>query len=838
MRRYFRRLMPLELLAGELAYSLRILRKNGGVTFVAVVMLALGIGANTAIFSVADPLLFRALPVRNPHDLVLFRMRVPNLPDIDYVPFLLFDQVRTEGRALTGIFATVAPPTHTLLTVEGESAAGRIRTEWVSGAYFETLGVDAVAGRVFLEQEDRASGEPVAVISHGLWQRRFAGTTQAIGQAVSLTIPALGYKSFTIIGVAPPNFHGVNVDFNTDVWLPLHHRPGFGGPGTESFGLLPVQMMGRLQSNSSLPQAQAELDVVYSQIASLLPDHYRTGAVHVDSGHSGFSVLRSEYRRPLLILAVATGIVLTIACTNVAALLLALGAARRKELGIRLAMGAVPSRVVGQLMTESLILAVLGGLLGVVVGGGAQLLVGYLPPESGFMPKVGADLRVLGFTSAVSFLSVLVFGLVPAMRATRLNLDSVLKGRTGTNGSSLMRWNRLILVGQVAFSLLLILGAGLFLRTFHNLRDLERGFGTEDTVQFAVRPRGDEFTADPGERFASGLANLPGIDAATNYFFRGPLVNRIRMTPIQVEGYVPAPHESLMASVWPVGPRFFETLAVSLHRGRDFREADLAREPDPFSKFKGDPVQTPDSESAVGVISRNMAEDLFGDRNPIGRKVRVGSTEIEVIGVAEDARYGLLVERPPWVLYRLNYTRAVYANLFAVRTKESLATLAPALQDLVDEINPGFYVTDLQSLGQLLESTLVRERFMARLASLFGLLALFMVSIGIYGQVAYGVAQRRSELGIRMALGAPAANVLALLAQEMFLVLATGILLGLLAALATTHLVSSLLFGLTPMDPSTIAFSITVLLTAALAASLRPALQAARTDPMVVLRHQ
>ena len=411
------------------------------------------------------------------------------------------------------------------------------------------------------------------------------------------------------------------------------------------------------------------------------------------------------------------------------------------------------------------------------------------------------------------------------MRATRLNLDSVLKGRTGTNGSSLMRWNRLILVGQVAFSLLLILGAGLFLRTFHNLRDLERGFGTEDTVQFAVRPRGDELNADPGERFVSGLANLPGIDAATNYFFRGPLGNSIRMTPIQVEGYVPAPHESLMASVWRVGPRFFETLAVSLHRGRDFREADLAREPDPFSKYKGDPVQTPDSESAVGVISRNMAEDLFGDRNPIGRKVRVGSTEIEVIGVAEDARYGLLVERPPWVLYRLNYTRAVYANLFAVRTKESLATLAPALQDLVDEIDPGYYVTDLQSLGQLLESTLVRERFMARLASLFGLLALFMVSIGIYGQVAYGVAQRRSELGIRMALGAPAANVLALLAQEMFLVLATGILLGLLAALATTHLVSSLLFGLTPMDPSTIAFSITVLLIAALAASLRPALQ-------------
>ena len=837
--------MWLDRLSQDVRYAVRSLRNSPGFTAIAVLTLALGIGANTALFGVVDPLILKELPVDSPDRLVLFRDGAPDSPGTNHVSYSFFDRLRAEGTVLGAVFG-ISEQTATEMDFEGESDPELVRPGWVSGSYFKTLGVDAVAGRVLDDGDDRSEAERVAVISHGLWQRRFGGDPQIVGKTVSFR----GVMVFTIIGVAQPDFYGVNADFNRDIWLPFEHLPGFSVMRQNAIGqAMPTRVMGRLRPGWSLEQAQAEATVIYLQMSGPGRDPSSASSVQVLPAATGFSELRFEYIEPLLVLAIASSVALLVACANLAALLLTRGAIRRRELVMRLVLGAGRSRVVGQMLMECVTLAILGGTLSLIVGyWGAHLLVGYLPAESGFLPRVGLDLRVLSFTGVVALLSVLAFGLVPAMRTAYLDPNTAPKGSSGYEGKRLQvgALNRFIVAAQVAFTLVVLVGGALFLGTLWNLRSLDTGFDRQNVIQFSVgrtsSPRSG--TGNVGERLLSELPSVPGVASATYFYYGGILGVADDFTGLQVDGRVPNVDEVLEAQVFAVGPKFFEAMGIPVLQGRDFQREDLGRQPT-LDYSSPNLVQEPTVDALpVAAISRNMADLLFRDQNPIGRVIRYdwrlgdGATEVEIVGVVEDTRHGLLRDSARWTLYRLRESTSTAGNLYAVRAEVDPSGLKTVVQNFVQDLDSGYRAEDIRTLGEIVEAELVRERFTARLVGLFGLLALFLASIGVYGLISYGVSQRIGEIGVRLALGARVSNIVGMLVRETVLIITTGVAIGLLSVWATTHLISSFLFGLSPTDPWAIVSAIATLLGAALIAGSIPALRASRIDPMVALRHE
>ena len=815
----------LESLWKDVVYAFRTMGRSKGWTAVAILSLALGIGAVTAVFSVADPLLVRKLPVRSPDELFILRTVFPDRPSVDSVPYALLEQLRDQDGPLSHLWTVrgggVAGPTS--LVMEKDVQVASLRMAWVSGNYFDALGVDAVEGRAFSEEDERTDAAPVAVISSRLWNSRFGGDPNVIGGTVQPTI--LPY-SFTIIGVADPRFHGVNVDFDVDVWVPRHHEPLLAPLFKEGA----VAMMGRLRPGRTIEEAQAQVDVAYDRISSSFEGD-EDQRIQVSSGASGYSQLRPQFLDPLLVLMAATGAVLLVACANVAGLLLVRGTSRRKELTVRLVIGATRARIVSQLLTECLLVAILGGLCGLVVAYlGGHLLLEYLPPESGFVSRANLNIRVLGFTATVSMLSILLFGLVPIIRTANLDLNSALKGESSIDkpgfGRRFLGLSKLTVVGQIAFSLLLLVSAGLLVRTFQNLNGLEAGFDRQNVLQFSVHPYTPApGTSDPGDRLFHRMTLQPGVEAATYYFFSGMLDigGAHSFTPIRMPGSIRSATEAPEAVVFPVGPRYFETLGIPLIAGRDFGLEDQGRVVNPISASRAgenrrlDPAGLP-----VAVISGNMASSLFSDQNPIGRTVIAGSNEFEIVGVAWDTRHGVFREPTPWVLYRINHRPDTYLNTFAVRTEGDPSSVVQAIQTLVSEVDPGYYTANISTIDELVAATYARERFVGLLAGMFGILALFLASIGIHGLVSYIVGQRTREIAIRVALGAKVFDVVRMISREIAGVLAVGIVCGLLAAWATTRLLSSLLFGLTPTAPWTIASATLLLIACALAASCVP----------------
>jgi predicted permease len=621
-------------------------------------------------------------------------------------------------------------------------------------------------------------------------------------------------------------------------------------------------MFGRLRPGVSMAQAQAEVDLIFKreqeEIAGAIganwtPTERRLHFEHrmaLKSGSAGVTWLRRQFQRPLLILMITVALVLLIACVNIANLLLARAATRRKEIAVRLAVGAGRFRLIRQLLTESVLLATLGGGAGLLFAHWcSRALLAYLPRENRAALDLPLDARVLGFALAVSILTGLLFGLAPAWQATKLDLTASLKNQTGASASrSRLILNKLLVVTQVALSLFLLVGAGLFARSLRNLRTLDAGINYENIIKFRIDSGSGYDTArlmDLHRLALSRLEALPGARSAT-MAIATPLTGGVLLSRVSVPGYTSAPDENLNCNTLVVGPRFFETMKMPLLAGRDFGP----REDRPALSEQDDAASpnTPDTAAdgrppsiLSAVVNQSMARHFFGNENPIGKLFNWGDgrRRIEVIGVVRDAKFTNLREKPPRTFYLYYFQAPIpFPLTIHLRTDGDPASYAATIQRVVREIDPQLQVVELQTMSEAVNETLVQERFVAQLGGAFSLFALLLACVGLYGVMSYAVARRTNEIGVRMALGAQRSDVVWLVMREVSLLVALGGGAGLAAAMATTRLVSTLLFDLTPNDPTTIALATLLMIGVAALAGYMPARRAANVDPMIALRQE
>jgi len=815
----------------DLRHGARLLRRSPGFTLVAVLSLGLGIGANTAIFSLVDAVILKMLPVEAPERLVVLdRM---NMRGERYnFSYPLFDALRMPDRTFSGMFAAIDGTYHLEMSGPGSTVeAEPVLVQAVSGEYFQVLGVRAAAGRLLTVEDDRSvSTEPVAVVSYAVWQQRFLGDRAVIGRRI-----VVKRQTITVIGVAPPRFSGESVGRAPDLWVPLTIQPKLDPPmllDQPNVGWLRV--MARLRPGVSLEQAQ---DVVDRRLQALKKD---TGdstdfgrrlrdmrTIAVSSGSQGLSDTQKRFSRQLWMLMAVVGIVLLIACTNVANLLLVRAEARARETAIRLAIGAGRGRLVRQFLTESVILSLIGGTVGLLLGWwGSRLLV--VLASGGATPlsiDVTPDARVLAFTAGVSALTVLLFGLAPADLATRRDVSASFNSIGAGRGRPGLP--RLLVIAQVGLSLLLVTGAGLFLQTLRNLRAVDLGFEAGEIVQAGINPQRAGYTRDQlpdlYRRLLERLRSAPGIRSvslATNGFRTGSS----RTCCVAVQGHVPGPGEEREMHTISITPDYFQTMGLRMLHGRAFTWADVGS----------------DSRSPkVAIVNEAMARAYFDSEAPIGRRFGWGDPpnvkyDTEVVGIVRNARYGDLRERVRPVIY----FPASGGRYVVLRGTGTTATVAGILRGEVQAVDRNLDELDIRTVPQLMDEALVLERLLAKLSGLFGAIALLLVSIGLYGLMAYAVARRTKEIGIRVALGAQRTAVVGLVFTETLRLVFIGLALGVCAALITTRLATSMLFGVTPMDPMTIGVAMLLLLVMAALASALPARRAARVEPMVALRHE
>jgi putative ABC transport system permease protein len=831
----------------DLRYGARMLLKSKMFTLVATLSLALGIGANTAIFSLINALMLRKLPVKDAQELALFSVVRAQGPEYLLTrPF--YEMVRDRNQSFTGVIATgnvgqarmMAPAPGAVGAVES------VQRQSVSGNFFSVLGAGAVVGRALTEADDNPAGpEPAAVISHEFWQRRFGLDPAVVGRRVTVNNTAA-----IIVGVAPPGFFGIEVGTRPELWMPIR---ALNNPSMSQRIAWTEHVMGRLRPGVSLAQAQAEMDVFFRRHLDDLAGahganwtpaqrqrHFET-RIGLEAGSAGWTDLRQKFQRPLLILMMTVALVLLIACVNIANLLLARAASRRKEIAVRLSLGAGRFRLVRQLLTESVLLAMLGGGAGLLFARACmRALVAYLPQQTRGVLDVTPDARVLTFTLAVSVLTGLLFGLAPAWQATRINLTSSLKDQTGASaGRSRMALNKLLVVTQVALSLFLLIGAGLFVRSLRNLRTLDAGINYENIVQFSIDPGSGYDVAQRANLYKQMLARLEALPGARSATFSagGLLSGDLVSLNVNVPGYTPGPDENMACHSLTVGPRFFETMKMPVLSGRDFgpqdeRPASSGNNPG----FRGfDPSQNlGDAPPLPAVINQAMARYFFGQENPIGKRfnVRLTGQQYEIIGVVKDAKYMTLREQPP----RTYYTYGSFRGTFQLRTDGDPAGYTATIHRLAREMDPQLQVVRLRTMKDVVDDSLVQERFVAQIASAFSLFALLLASVGLYGVMSYDGACRTNEIGVRMALGARGADVVRMVMKETMLLVAIGMAIGLGAARATTRLISTLLFDLSPNDPATIAAAVLLMIAVAALAGYLPARRASRIDPMTALR--
>jgi len=843
----------------DLRFGARILLKSKGFTIVAVLSLALGVGANSAIFSLINAALLKTLPVKDPQQLVFFMVAGSQGTGTGF-SYPLFEQFNRNNHSFTGIIAANTAGRMRLTEPGAGGQVELVQAGRVSGAFFSELGVGAVAGRTLTEADDTQAGaRPVAVISYNYWKRRFGLDPGVVGRKITLDdFP------FTIVGVAPPGFFGIEVGGNVDLWWPIRMTPQV-IPGDQSLNSSSTRwlyVMARLKPGANLERARAEMDAVFRQqlneiaperLSSFTPTqrrNYFERSIQLVAGGTGFTWLREQIKQPLLILLTIVGLVLLIACANVANLLLARAAGRRKEIAVRLALGAGRFRLIRQLLTESLLLAALSGALGLLLAQwGARLLLAYLPQEQTATFNLAPDAQVLTFTLAVSLLTGILFGLAPAWRATRLDLTSSLKDAVGGSaGRSRLSLHKLLIVTQVALSLFLLVGAGLFVRSLRNLKNLDAGFDRENVVLFSLDTPNGYTLAQRVNLYRQTLERLealPGARAASLSSF-SLLSGAGISSNIVVEGYANQPDENMDCHRLWVGPNYFATMGIPLLQGRDFGPQELR--PGQFAA-QPTPSQSPQPNAApsaplAAVINQTMARYFFHDANPLGRRFRLQpplqDIPIEVIGVIKDAKYYNLREQTPRTFYLsfFQYPRGGMAGTMLLRTFADSASASAAIRRTVQELDPQVQVVDLRTMNDVVDKSLMRERFVAQLGSFFSLFALLLASIGLYGVMSYATARRTREIGIRMALGARATDVIRLVLRETMLLVGAGVVIGLGAAFTATRLVASLLFGLSATDPQTIALAALLMLVVAALAGYLPARRAARVEPMAALRFE
>jgi predicted permease len=816
----------------DLRYAVRALRKRPSFTLVAVLTLALGIGINTTVFSLANAVFLRQLPVRDPHNLVwvFSNNETPNSYP-DYVEY------RKETEIFDGLLAYDWVP----LNLGANGNAERVQGSLVSGNYFEVLGIQPQLGRTISSADDQLQAEaPVAVISDVLWQRQFNKDSNVAGKTL-----VLNGHTFTVIGVAPNGFVGTEEAFPREIWIPLSMesvvRPAAAnaGNGANVFsnrGARTLTVMGRLRAGVTMREAQARLNVVAARLAQNYPDTNQNFQLSIYTAGNGRPAFRTMLKPVTGILLGVVGLVLLIACANVANLLLARAAKRRKEVAIRLTLGATRSRLIRYLLTESVLLSCLGGSVGLLLSIWLTSFLTAIKPKVPLPLNVEfhTDWRVLTFTLLLSILVGIVFGLLPALQASKHEIVPALKDQMDHPDSPRRWWSlrNALVIGQVAISIVVLIAAGLFLRSLGHARTINPGFDADQILTLSFNTSAQGYDATKANQFYQQLISrvkaLPGVQrvslaqsAPLSYFYSPAL-----SVPVIIEGHEPAPGEDpALVGSNAVSPNFFETLGVSLLNGRDFTDQDT------------------NSSPRVVIVNETFAHTFFPDQNPLGRNLRVmrrGGPPVscEIVGVVRDSKYLSLGEDSTPYLFQPFSQNPQPAMSLHVRSVGNPKDMAATIRREAQSIDSNLPAFNVMSLADNIDISLFPARFGAFLLGVFGFLALLIASIGIYGVMSYGVSERTHEMGIRMALGARPNDVLRLVIFKGLHLALTGVVLGAALALAATRIVKSYLYDVSATDPATFVGIALLLIGVALVACYVPARKATKVDPLVALRYE
>ncbi len=818
----------------DIKYGLRMLCKSPGFTAVAVISLGLGIGAGTAIFSLLNAVILRSLPVRHPHELRVVNWMGYNTSLWNYTgsgmgkghggarvagsfPYATYRDFRDRGGGFTEVFAFSQLFGCTALTPAGATPSDGLM---VSGNFFAGYGAEALIGRTLLPDDDRPGAVPAAVITYRWWQRQFGRDPNALGQTVSVN-----QTGFQIVGVLPRHYVGPLAGDSTEFYVPMSAQPQLrSGYPLDSYNHWWVEIMARLAPGADQRQAQASLEGIFKQTLSAPGSQTKMDrpAILLEDGSRGPLMSRQRFAEPIYVLLAAVGLVLLIACANLAGLLLARGAMRQHEYAIRSAVGGSGWRLIRQSLTESLILAIGGALLGLAFAAWIKaFLMATLSTYLGsFHIDARTDSRVLAFTLAVSVATALVFGFLPAIRAGKVDPLAGLKDRA-TQAASRLRWGRALVSLQVGLSLVLVVGAGLFVRTFANLGRVDPGFDTENLLTFRLSPGQTGYEGQRLRDFYGGLsqslATLPGVRAAS-FSSLALLGGGKTCCAISIPGRPAKPDEHLQADQLVISDSFFSTVGISLLQGRALGPSDAA------------------DSAHVAVVNDRFVRTFFPHEEPVGRIFKHGSQEVEIVGVCADARYWNLREEVPPIMY-MPYSQWTEGSMwFQVRSILPPLSLASAIRKAVAAVDRTIPLTDIRTQDEQISRMLTLERLFAVLCSFVASLALLLSCIGLYGLMAYHVARRTNEIGLRMALGARPRDVAWPVVRSALLMAGIGVGLGGVAAMAFVRLIKSQLYGVAPHDPVTLFCAAAILLAVAVLSAWLPARRAAKVDPMEALR--
>ena len=808
----------------DIRYGLRMIVKAPAFTVLAMLALALGVCANTTIFSLINGLVLRPLTgVKDPGRLVAVYTSDYSSGLYGGSSFPDYIDFRNQADA----FESLAAADQTVLNATGESEAERLRGVFVTGNYFEVLGVNAQLGRTLQPSDEQASNAQSVVISDGLWQRRFSADPSIVGNTLRLN-----GKPYTIIGVTDPGFRGLRLGLSPEFWLPITANSEY---ATSSRGDRGIELVGRLKPGFTVAQAQTQLTTIAARLAQAYPQT-NLGTLAQPNEPRPVTVLQESrvppsaqvgvWRVSLLLFAVV-GLVLLIACANVANLLLARASARRREIAVRLALGASRSRIVRQLLTESLLLALLGGAAGLMATQWtARMLPGFFPPNEAGGLDLSLDWRVLVFTLAVTLVTGVLFGLAPTLQATRPNLISSLKDEATAYGQRLrhLRLRDVLVISQLALSLVLLIGAALFLRSLQNAVLFNPGFNAQNLLIASMETRGATLNQQQAQAFyqqtLERIRSLPGVQAVTLTRI-APISGGGQRRGVKLEGYQPQANEDTELNTNVIGLNYFNTMEIPMVAGRDFNAQDREGSP------------------AVVIVNEELARRYFGG-NAVGKRLRLGSDApfSEIIGVVRTAKYRNLREEPlPFIYIPLGQEHQSGMTLM-VRTAVDPTSLVGAVRNEMRALNKDVPVFSVQTMEERIGGQLAADRMIAVLLSIFGGGALLLAAIGIYGVMGYSVVQRTHEIGIRIALGAEQRDILKLIVGQGMVLVLIGAAIGLALALAATRLIKSLLFGVSATDPLTFAVVVVVLIGVALLACYLPARRAMKVDPLVALRYE